>query len=65
MSATPPQKHLHECDPTDAQLKQAKRIAAKTGRTVEQVLAEAISRGASAQFSEALAGRAVPGRNPH
>ncbi len=54
MSAHPPQKYVHDCDPTDAQLAQAKRIAKKTGRTVEQVLAAALSRGTSAQFSELL-----------
>ncbi|MDX4957256.1 hypothetical protein [Delftia acidovorans] len=56
MSQAPPTNHIAE--PTDAQLKVAKRIAAKTGKTVEQVLAQAIARGTSAAFADVLAGRA-------
>ncbi len=65
MSAAPPRQWPHVCEPTDAQLKQAKRIAARTGQSVEQVLASAISRGTSAQFSDVLAGRTTPARNQH
>ncbi|WP_157667586.1 hypothetical protein [Comamonas serinivorans] len=54
MAATPPQGWPHVSEPTDRQLKRAQRIASKTGKTVEQVLAAAIARGASAQMTELL-----------
>lgn len=65
MSSNPPQKQPHFCEPTDAQLQQAKRIASKTGQTVEQVLAHAIARGTAAQYADHLAGRVVPCRGQH
>lgn len=61
---TPPHQQLHVCEPTDAQLQLAKRIAAKTRKTVAQVLAEAISRGTSAQLSAAISGQSMPVRAP-
>lgn len=64
MSSTPPHQWPHTAEPTDEQLRQAKRIARKTGQTVEQVLAEAIKRGTSAQFADVLAGR-TPITKPH
>lgn len=57
----PPPNHVAEL--TDEQLKQAKRIASKTGKTLEQVIAAAIGRGASAAYTDVLTGRA-PARNP-
>ena len=65
MSASPPQTWPHTCEPTNEQLQRAKRIAAKTGQTVEQVLADAISRGTSQQYADVLAGRAATGSNRH
>jgi len=62
MSRQPPQPN-HVAELTDAQLKLAKRIATRTGRTLEQVIAAAISRGASAAYTDVLTGRA-PVRNP-
>lgn len=62
MSRKPPQPN-HVAELTDVQLKLAKRIAARTGRTLEQVIAAAIGRGASAAYTDVLTGRA-PARNP-
>lgn len=64
MSATPPQKWPHVCEPTDAQLKQAKRIASKTGKTTEQVLAEAISRGTSVRMTDVFVRGVRPNTKP-
>lgn len=63
MSNALPPNHIAE--PTDEQLKLAKRIARQSGRTVEQVLAEAISRGSSAQFTDVLSGRSPPLSKPN
>lgn len=64
MSALPPRTWPHTCELTNEQLQRAKRIAARTGQTLEQVLAEAIKRGTSQQFSDLLAGR-TPVRGSH
>lgn len=56
MSSRPPQVQPADIAASPEQIERAKRIARFTGMTVEQVLAQAISRGSSAIYGDALAG---------
>ncbi len=65
MSADPPRTWPLEAEPPEEQMRRARRIAAITGQTVEQVLADAIKVGVSKQYVEILRGPTTPARGRH